>query len=81
MSAGEVCTAHEIDTNFLTGAQIETSIVDGERVRSVRRKVPARRSSHWANGFPMPAGRARVADDLGRARTNAAPAALSFPER
>jgi hypothetical protein len=40
MNAGEVCTAHEIDTNFLTGAQIETSIVDGERVRSVRRKVP-----------------------------------------
>jgi hypothetical protein len=40
MSAGESCTAHEIDTNFLTGAQIETSIVDAERVRSVRRKVP-----------------------------------------
>ena len=40
MSAGEVCTAHEIDTNFLTGVQIETSIVGDERIRSVRRKLP-----------------------------------------
>jgi len=40
MSAGEVCTAHEIDINFLTGVQIETSVVDGDRVRSARRQGP-----------------------------------------
>jgi len=58
MRAGEACTAHESDVNFLTGAQIETSIVDGERVRSVRRQgpvLPLEKMGEWVPaGAPKP---------------------------
>ena len=61
MSAGEVCTAHELDVNFLTGAQIETSIVDGDRVRSVRRQgpvLPLQEMGEWVpDGGPSVAKR------------------------
>jgi hypothetical protein len=58
MRAGEVCTARESDVNFLTGAQIETSIVDGDRVRSVRRQgpvLPLEKMGEWVPaGAPKP---------------------------
>lgn len=38
MKAGETCTGHDVDANFLTGGEIESSVVDNEREKTVRRK-------------------------------------------
>jgi hypothetical protein len=38
MEAGEICTGHDVDVNFLTGEMIESSVVDNDREKTVRRK-------------------------------------------
>ena len=53
MEAGETCNEHEVDTNFLTGDQIESSVVDTEREKVVRRKIPVgplRPMGEWIPG-------------------------------
>jgi hypothetical protein len=38
MEAGETCSGHDVDVNFLTGEMIESSVVDNDREKTVRRK-------------------------------------------